>query len=122
MMMIKLEIKFLKLDIWSIEIILIFVPSLPCLPTTWTTLSLHLHHLLMVSYRYAGPTSFLKSDLFVDCSVFSVTFRWDGAGWLKGNEGQTGLYRVNYDDKTWKSLTEQLSFNHTVCAKRTGYY
>ncbi|XP_031557066.1 glutamyl aminopeptidase-like [Actinia tenebrosa] len=38
---------------------------------------------------------------------------WDGVGWIKGNVDQTGFYRVNYDAKTWKGLTEQLEHIHT---------
>ena len=32
--------------------------------------------------------------------------------WIKANVGQTGFYRVNYDQKNWNRLTNQLSSNH----------
>jgi len=36
--------------------------------------------------------------------------------WIKANVGQTGFYRVNYDQKNWNRLTNQLSSNHKVFA------
>jgi len=33
---------------------------------------------------------------------------------IKGNAGQFGFYRVNYDDQGWKNLMRVLSINHTV--------
>jgi len=33
---------------------------------------------------------------------------------IKGNAGQFGFYRVNYDDQGWKNLMKVLSINHTV--------
>ena len=49
--------------------------------------------------------------------IFSVEIDWDGNGWLKGNEGQTGFYRVNYEQKQWGQLTNQLENGHTVGIK-----
>ncbi|XP_067138459.1 LOW QUALITY PROTEIN: glutamyl aminopeptidase-like [Centruroides vittatus] len=34
--------------------------------------------------------------------------------WFKVNVNQTGLYRVNYDEPTWKTLTSLLENNHQV--------
>ena len=39
---------------------------------------------------------------------------WDGSGWIKGNIGQTGFYRVNYDKGTWTEIGLQLNHNHKV--------
>ena len=45
---------------------------------------------------------------------FTVQLKWDGNGWIKGNVGQTGFYRVNYEDKNWDALAEQLQYYHKV--------
>ena len=46
--------------------------------------------------------------------VLSVEIDWDGTGWIKGNVGQTGFYRVNYEQLQWDQLTNQLEKDHTV--------
>jgi len=46
--------------------------------------------------------------------TFSVEIEWDGTGWLKGNAGQTGFYRVNYEQQQWDQLTDQMDTNHKV--------
>ena len=33
---------------------------------------------------------------------------------VKGNYGDEGYYRVNYDSESWKAIAEQLRDNHTV--------
>ena len=45
---------------------------------------------------------------------FTVQLKWDGNGWIKGNVGQTGFYRVNYEGKNWDALAEQLQYYHKV--------
>jgi len=40
--------------------------------------------------------------------------KWNGNGWIKGNVGQTGFYRVNYEEKNWDALAEQLLYYHKV--------
>ena len=47
-------------------------------------------------------------------TVFLVEISWDGSGWIKGNIGQTGFYRVNYDKGTWTEIAFQLKVNHKV--------
>ena len=47
-------------------------------------------------------------------TVFLVEISWDGSGWIKGNIGQTGFYRVNYDKDTWTEIALQLDVNHKV--------
>lgn len=42
----------------------------------------------------------------------SVEISWDGSGWLKGNVGQTGFYRINYPQQQWKQLTGQMNIDH----------
>lgn len=44
----------------------------------------------------------------------TVQLNWDGNGWIKGNVGQTGFYRVNYEEKNWDALVEQLQYYHKV--------
>ena len=50
------------------------------------------------------------------CFQFLVTFQlsFSESGWFKANVGQTGFYRVNYDEENWKGLSQQLLHNHTV--------
>lgn len=44
----------------------------------------------------------------------SEKITWDGLGWIKGNVGQKGFYRVNYDDKNWDALASAFKTNHKV--------
>lgn len=44
----------------------------------------------------------------------SAEFNWDGNGWLKGNAGQTGFYRVNYEQQRWDQLANQINTDHKV--------
>jgi len=39
---------------------------------------------------------------------------WSETGWLKGNCGMFGYYRVNYDLDNWIAISKQLSRNHSV--------
>ena len=36
------------------------------------------------------------------------TISWNRSGWIKGNVGQKGFYRVNYDDANWDALANAL--------------
>ena len=44
----------------------------------------------------------------------SENITWDGSGWIKGNVGQKGFYRVNYDDKNWEALANAFKVDHKV--------
>lgn len=55
-------------------------------------------------------------------TFFSVEISWDGNGWIKGNIGQTGFYRVNYDDNNWNILVTRLKHNHKVHFYNGAYY
>lgn len=46
--------------------------------------------------------------------VLLVEIDWDGTGWIKGNGGQTGFYRVNYEPLQWDQLINQLDNDHQV--------
>lgn len=46
--------------------------------------------------------------------MLSVQIDWDGSGWIKGNVGQTGFYRVNYQQKEWDGLINQMDTDHMV--------
>jgi len=57
--------------------------------------------------------TFISFAPFVSFS-FPAEIDWDGAGWLKGNAGQAGFYRVNYEQQQWDELTNQLDADHKV--------
>ena len=38
--------------------------------------------------------------------------------WVIGNCKQYGYYRVNYDERNWIALIEQLKEDHTVCMSK----
>ena len=48
------------------------------------------------------------------CFLSVVDITWDGSGWLKGNVGQTGFYRINYMQQQWEQLSNQLDTDHQV--------
>jgi len=75
-------------------------------------------------YKWVIPFTYYKGDkksaippsettpLIIDDK--SGQLNWDGNGWIKGNVGQTGFYRVNYEEKNWDALVEQLQYYHKV--------
>lgn len=36
------------------------------------------------------------------------------SSWIKMNAGQTGFYRVNYENENWNKLVHQLNASHQV--------
>ncbi|XP_028401179.1 glutamyl aminopeptidase-like [Dendronephthya gigantea] len=47
--------------------------------------------------------------------IIVPNIQWDpSTQWVKGNVGQTGFYRVNYPEKNWELLAEQLQRNSSV--------
>lgn len=63
----------------------------------------------VVPFTYLTDDSSLKSKLL---NMTSVEIDWDGTGWILGNVGQTGFYRVNYEQPQWDQLINQLEKNH----------
>ena len=57
---------------------------------------------------------FLLSHARIGCFLSVVDITWDGSGWLKGNVGQTGFYRINYMQQQWEQLSNQLDTDHQV--------
>lgn len=45
--------------------------------------------------------------------LYTVTFTIPiGVKWIKVNSGQTGYYRVLYDEDNWGYIVEELKVNH----------
>lgn len=56
----------------------------------------------------------INKEVLIYLFMFSVEITWDGIGWIKGNVGQTGFYRVNYEQAQWSALTNQMDTDYTV--------
>ena len=41
---------------------------------------------------------------------------------LKGNVGQYGFYRVNYDSQGWTDIIKQMNKNHRVCMNHKPFF
>lgn len=75
-------------------------------------------------YKWVIPFTYYKGDkksaippretISLTIDDKPVELKWDGNGWIKGNVGQTGFYRVNYEEKNWDALAEQLQYYHKV--------
>ncbi|KAL9985945.1 hypothetical protein ACROYT_G008402 [Oculina patagonica] len=70
-------------------------------------------------YKWFIPFTYITSSapnkVFPkDINMTSETISWNGSGWIKGNVGQKGFYRVNYDDKNWDALANALKTDHKV--------
>lgn len=46
--------------------------------------------------------------------VVHVHHAISGNSWIKMNAGQTGFYRVNYENENWMKLIHQLNTHHQV--------
>ncbi|EDO41010.1 predicted protein [Nematostella vectensis] len=60
-------------------------------------------------------------SVWIEPSKSSVNITWDGNGWIKGNYGQTGFYRVNYPEANWDNLARQLEATPTVFSELDRY-
>ncbi|XP_068711711.1 glutamyl aminopeptidase-like isoform X2 [Montipora foliosa] len=70
-------------------------------------------------YEWFVPFTYITSSathlvISKEINTTSEIILWDGSGWIKGNAGQKGLYRVNYDDKNWEAFASALSIDHKV--------
>ncbi|XP_067653964.1 thyrotropin-releasing hormone-degrading ectoenzyme-like [Haliotis asinina] len=78
--------------------------------------------MIMSSVKTVSSTTSQYSDiLWLRKSQSEVTFRnlsipdeTDPNGWILVNPDVIGYYRVNYDDRNWQALLEQLKRDHTV--------
>jgi len=67
------------------------------------------------NYKWVVPFTYLTDDSSLKSKPLNLTkveIDWDGTGWIKGNGGQTGFYRVNYEPPQWDQLINQLDKNH----------
>ena len=57
------------------------------------------------------------SSIALQCKGFALVDLPEAThnqSWIKMNAGQTGFYRVNYDENNWRKLAEQLNTDHKV--------
>ncbi|PFX22374.1 Glutamyl aminopeptidase [Stylophora pistillata] len=71
------------------------------------------------NYKWFIPLTYITSSapskvILKDINMTSGNITWNGRGWIKGNVGQKGFYRVNYDDKNWDALAEALKTDHKL--------
>lgn len=77
-----------------------------------------MHEFVYVSNFLLG-TKCTKINTFIYLIFFSEkTFNVAANvtnGWIKFNVNQTGFYRVLYPDSIWRSFSQQLQLDPTVC-------
>lgn len=74
------------------------------------------------NYKWFIPFTYVTSSapnkvILKDINMTSGTITWtprNGSGWIKGNVGQKGFFRVNYDDKNWDALAQALRTDHKL--------
>lgn len=68
------------------------------------------------NYTWVVPFTYITNGSSVPTpkplNLTSVEIEWNGRGWLKGNGGQTGFYRVNYEQMQWDQMAKQLGADH----------
>lgn len=83
-------------------------------------ISLHASHKLTIfSYIHddisiSSVSPVTKNLLWCILLLLLAEIEWDGSGWLKGNAGHTGFYRVNYAQQQWDQIIKQLETDHKV--------
>ncbi|XP_020619542.1 glutamyl aminopeptidase-like [Orbicella faveolata] len=70
-------------------------------------------------YKWFVPVTYITSSapnkiIAKEINMTSDTISWNRSGWIKGNVGQKGFYRVNYDDANWDALANALKTDHKV--------
>ncbi|KAB7497104.1 Aminopeptidase N [Armadillidium nasatum] len=76
------------------------------------------------SYRWWIPITFASREnpnfnvtnpkLWMSPKESTKTIEIPKDGWVIFNNKQTGVYRVNYDDRNWEMIIDQLLIDHTV--------
>jgi len=70
-------------------------------------------------YKWFVPVTYITSSapnkiIAKEINMTSDTISWNRSDWIKGNVGQKGFYRVNYDDANWDALANALKTDHKV--------
>ncbi|GFO20234.1 aminopeptidase n-like protein [Plakobranchus ocellatus] len=119
------------MDTWTLQM------GYPVVSVAWDSRTLHLSQERFIRLEKKDPEP-EKEDFKSPFGCTYLTFKlhfllamWEQTGffslvplpdgvdgdnvlWLKGNKDLNGFYRVNYDAKGWKKLTDQLKKDHTV--------
>jgi len=66
---------------------------------------------LPLRFKLSSKTGIKRVNLNKRRVAFHVPTKFQ---WIKANFGQTGFYRVKYDEGLWKSLVKALIRNHTI--------
>lgn len=78
-------------------------------------------HRLVITWHYCAKLDKKKQNENKTKTVYYYYYFliiekifWNGSGWIKGNAGQKGFYRVNYDDQNWDALANAFKSDHKV--------
>ena len=55
-----------------------------------------------------------NDNVFISSQVSIANLPYSSDAWILANVGQTGFYRVNYDQGNWEALAQQLRVDHVV--------
>lgn len=71
------------------------------------------------NYKWFVPFTYISSSgsqtvITKEINMTSEKILCNGSGWIKGNAGQKGFYRVNYDDQNWDALANAFKNDHKV--------